>query len=804
MGVAAKQQMMTNLRNTVTDLKHLIGRKFSDPITQEAIKSFPFATTQLPGDVIGIKVDFLGETRVFTVEQVSSMVLLKLKDSTEKYLKTKVSDCVVSVPCFWTDAQRRALLDAMKIADLNCLRILNETTAVALAYGIYKQDLPAEKEKPRHVVFLDVGASATQACLVAYNKGKLKVIGTSWDLGLGGRTFDVILRDHFCGVFKQKYKIDASSHPRPWTRLLGECEKLKKLMSANSQKIPINIECFMEDKDVTAGLQRADFEEMCEGLWARLRGVLERLIQENNVKPGDVDSIELVGGSTRIPRVKQTVVEVFGKEPATTLNQDEAVSRGCALQCAMLSPTFRVREFSVTDAQPFAIKLSWSGDKGDDGEMVVFEENHAFPFSKMLTFYRKDPFVLNASYNLPNHIPYPSHEIGRFGIKGVVPTPEGESSKVKVKVRINQNGLVTVASAYMYEKQLPVEEEAEAEQQEAMDTQAENAAPPQDTPSTEQNGPAGTEPEATTSQDPNAPPPKEEAPSKEGSAPPPPAEPEKPKSPPKPKVKSIDLPIEEMVQQLSRADLDRLKTMETEMAKQDREEREKGEARNELEEYVYETRDKLYGELEQFITEHERTDFSKKLQDTEDWIYDEGDDQPKQVYLDKLDGLKKIGDPVKERWAEYQGRPKAFEDLGHAIQRARKFVDQFFAGEEKYNHLDQKDVERVGKAVEEKGAWFEKQCNAQNRRPLTDPPVVFVSQLISERDALNRVVAPVMTKPKPKVEPPPEEKKEEKGGEGEKTAPPPGKDGAPPAGPQPQAQPTANGDYKTNDSMEVD
>ncbi|VDN25248.1 unnamed protein product [Gongylonema pulchrum] len=209
MGVAAKQQLNTNLRNTVINFKHLLGRKFSDPIAQNFRQYIPCEMVQLPEDNIGLKVEYFGEQQVFSPEQLVAIFLVKLKEITENSSHgiRCVSDCVVSVPFYFADVQRRALLRGIRIAGLNCLQIVNETTAVALAYGIYKQDLPLENEPARIVAFVDVGHSAAQAALVAFNKGKLTVLGTTYDLGVGGLAFDALLRDHFTELFKQKYKV---------------------------------------------------------------------------------------------------------------------------------------------------------------------------------------------------------------------------------------------------------------------------------------------------------------------------------------------------------------------------------------------------------------------------------------------------------------------------------------------------------------------------------------------------------------------------------------------------------------------
>lgn len=234
---------------------------------------------------------------------------------------------------------------------LNVLRLFNETTATALSYGIYKQDLPAPEEKPRNVVFVDCGHASLQVSACAFNRSKLVMLATAADPYLGGRDFDLLLADYFCKEFQSKYKIDAKSNPRAFLRLLAEVEKIKKQMSANSTTLPLNIECFMNDKDVHGEIKRADMEQLCEDLFRRAEKTLVQLLQQSGLQLQDIHSVEIVGGSSRIPAIKQLIEKVFKKVPSTTLNQDEAVSRGCALQCAMLSPAVRVRDFSVTDAQ---------------------------------------------------------------------------------------------------------------------------------------------------------------------------------------------------------------------------------------------------------------------------------------------------------------------------------------------------------------------------------------------------------------------------------------------------------------------
>merc|ERR1712072_1290869 len=213
----------------------------------------------------------------------------------------------------------------------------------------------------------------------------------------GGRDFDEAIAKYFVKDFLERYKLNVPENKKATLKLMTEAEKLKKLMSANTNKIPLNIECFMDDKDVKGSMDRATFEELVAPFMDNIEKALKDCLETSKLKVEDIYSVEIVGGSTRIPAIKSLCEKVFGKAPNTTLNADEAVSRGCALQCAILSPTFKVREFSVTDIQPYPIKLTWKTEQ-DIGDMVVFPKFHPVPFSKLLTFYRRDNFSVEAEY----------------------------------------------------------------------------------------------------------------------------------------------------------------------------------------------------------------------------------------------------------------------------------------------------------------------------------------------------------------------------------------------------------------------
>lgn len=752
-GVSAKNQCITNLKNTFSCFKRFIGRQFDDPLVQKELTDYPKPYTVAPSPSGGILLQarYMGEVHSFTPEQITAMLLTKIKETAENNLKTKVVDVVVSVPTFFTDVERRAMMDSCLIGGLNCLKLMNDSTAVSLAYGIYKQDLPAENEKPRNVIFVDIGYSTTQVAAVAFNKGKLKMLAVESDPCLGGRDFDKVLVDYFVDDFKTRYKLDVRSNLKAYMRLTQECEKLKKLMSANSTNIPLNIECFMNDKDVTGKMDRAKFEELSEGLIEKARTLFTKM--KNECK--DVYSVEIVGGSSRIPSLKNMVTEIFGKEPSTTLNADEAVARGCALQCAILSPTFRVRDFSIVDTQPYPITLCWQGGVENDSSLEVFPRFHQIPFSKMLTFYRKEPFQLEARYTSPEIVPHKDSLIGCFNIQKVTPAANGESAKVKVKVRVNSHGIFSVMSATQTEQL-----EDDGKEEENMDVDTEKKADATPTAEAQVNGETPMQTDQTgenkTGEKSEG---GEDAKKEEGK------DDKDAKKATKKKVKKTELPVEELVPQLPPEEILRLVEKEGEMMMQDKLEKERCDAKNAVEEYVYEMRDKIANVLAQFIKEEDAEKFGSLLTQTEDWLYDEGDDQLKQVYIDKLKELKKHGSPVEDRYREHCERPIAFEELGKSITHIRKFLDQVANKDEKYDHIETGDVDKVKKCLNEKSEWYEKNMNAQNQLKLFENPTVLASQIMSTKKSLDSVCNPIINKPKPKVEPPKEEKKENKEGD---------------------------------------
>jgi len=779
MGTASQQAQVTNLKNTFYNLKRFIGRFFNDPrVLYEKEHFSPLQMVEGPDNSILFQAQYMGESKTFTPEQLIAMLFTKLKENAESALDNKkVTDCVISVPSYLTDQQRRKLLEAAQMANLNCLKLMNETTAVALGYGIYKKDLPAPEEAPRHVVFVDFGHSSLQASVVAMYKGKLKMLAAVSDPDIGGRNFDLRLAERFNEDFKQRYKIDARKNPRAFLRLLAECEKMKKLMSANATELPLNIECLMDDVDVTARMKRDDFEALCDDLFVRIESAFTELLSKCGLTAEQIHSVEVVGGGSRVPACKRLVQKVFGKEPSTTLNADEAVARGCALQCAILSPTFRVRDFEVDDCQNYPIELVFENTDGERQAMEAFPQWSGVPASKMLTFYRKEPFSVRAMYGKPlrGQLPYPNPVIGDFHVGDVVPDENGEAVKVKVKVRVDMHGIFKVSQAQMVIKKKGEEEKMETEEEAAVAAATAAVPPPADPPmeSGVPNGPAdpATAAPAEAPAAESAPMDSAEAPAADaapGTEAPPlngqseKAEEEQKEEKKKIKTQSIPLTVHATVTSMDHQTLTRYHELENQMIAQDRQERDRQHAKNAVEEYVFEARRKLYEEWERFVKEDDRDHFSLTLEKTEEWLYEDGEDEVKSVYQAKLNDLKAFGNPISERYKEFTLRPKAFENLQASIVKAQAFVERFQQGEETIAHIPADDVFKVDDAAKAAINWAKEQMDAQARKALTDTPIVLAAGVEEERRKLENICVPIMSKPKPKpkkkAEPPADEK----------------------------------------------
>lgn len=523
------------------------------------------------------------------------MFLSKVKATASAELKLPVNDMVMSVPAWFTDIQRRSLMDAAEIAGLKLLRLMNDTTAAALGYGITKLDLPTAEEKPRRVAFVDIGHSNYTCSIVEFRKGELIVKATAYDRHFGGRDFDKALVDHFAKEFKGKYKIDIKTNGKAMVRVHSAAEKLKKILSANLQA-PLNIESLMNDVDVATMLKREELEALVEPLLKRVHIPLEQALAEAKLQVEDIDIIELVGGCTRVPALKERIQKFFGKPLSFTLNQDEAIARGCAFSCAILSPVFRVRDFAIHDVVNYPIEFTWekSPDIPDeDTNLTVFNRGGVMPSTKILTFYRKEAFNLEAKYAQPDILPGKLNPwIGRFSIKGVKADEKDDFMICKLKARLNLHGILNVEQAYYVEDvevEEPISEESEKKEGDAKDGDVSSDEKP---PPTKTRSSLLTRVKAMVTDAPKT-------------------------RKVKKQVRKGDLPISAGTSSLDEASKTAAAEAESAMIMEDKLVADTEEKKNELETYIYEMRNKIDDQYAEFASEDEKTKLKAKLEASE-------------------------------------------------------------------------------------------------------------------------------------------------------------------------------------------
>ncbi|KAL2338091.1 hypothetical protein Fmac_012537 [Flemingia macrophylla] len=740
-GTAGAASAMMNPKNSISQIKRLVGKKFADPELQRDLKSLPFVVTEGNDGYPLIHARYLGEAKTFTPTQVFGMMLSNLKEIAQKNLCAAVVDCCIGIPAYFTDLERRAVLDAARIAGLHPLRLIHEMTATALAYGIYKKDLPENDQL--NVAFVDFGHSSMQVCIVGFKKGQLKVLAHSFDRSLGGRDFDEVLFRYFAGKFKEEYKIDVYENAKACIRLRAACEKMKKMLSANAEA-PLTIECLMDEKDVRGFMRRDDFEKLSLPILERVKGPLEKALAEAGLTIETVHTVEVVGSGSRIPAINKILTDFFKKEPRRTMDASECVARGCALQCAMLSPTFKVREFEVNESLPFSIALSWKGsgtDAQDNGQenqqsSLVFPKGNPIPSIKALTFYRSGTFSVDFQYGDVSVTQTPAR-ISTYTI-GPFQTINSERAKVKVKVRLNLHGIVSVEGATLLEEEeieVPVSKETTGEntKMDVDEAPADAAAPPAsiDTGANMQDAKTSTAPGV------------ENGIPESGDKP---LQTDTDTKAPKKKVKKTKIPVAELVYgAMVPVDVEIAIEKEFEMALQDRVMEETKDKKNEVEAYVYDMRHKLNDQYQEFVTAHEREDFTTKLQQVKDWLYEDGEDETKGVYVAKLEELKVQGDPIEVRYKEYMERGTIIEQFIYCVN---SYKEAAISKDPRFDHIDISEKHKVINECAEAEKWFREKQQQQTSLPKHVNPVLLSAEIRRKAEAVDRFCKPIMTKPR--------------------------------------------------------
>jgi heat shock protein 4 len=749
MGEQASLGEISQYKNTVKYMKRLVGLAFDDPRAQKEMKLVPFTCVPIQHqsggpDSVGVKVQFNNEETVVSMEAVLGMIIKHLgliaahkaaastgNTDHETVQSLFPQDWVIAIPAYFTDAQRRAVLVGCEIAGVSGVqRLMHENTATALAYGIFK-DIRKEfqADTPTNVMFIDMGSSSYTVSITAFEPGKLSVKSSFSDPDLGGRDLDHAIAGWLSDKFVEKYKAKLTGNPREkpkvWLKLMAAAEKAKKTLSPHGVKeASINLECLMDDLDFHIMLKAPDYEKLCAPLLARLEEPIKKALEEAKLTSKDLSSVEIVGGSTRIGCLKKKLMDILGTELSTTMNADEAVARGAALQSAILSPRFKVLPYEIHEYQALPVKIAWDEEKTGSAEtgveiegeadgadmptnsVIMFDRGLNFPIVRRVTLRRTGKFVVSASYADTaldfGLVEGATREIANFNIEA----PPGEEKKIRVNVKQDIHGIINLSSAQMVEE---VDEEETPENKEAEPKEGEE----------KKKKLKRTNLEYTV-------------------------------------VRPLDWSKEEIV---------KANEGEVGMANTDRIVSETADMRNELESYIYDMRDKIItdSQLGPYITEDEKNKFNVKQEEVENWLYEDGFDATKSVYAEKLAELKTLGGPSESRASEAFARPNAVASTQKNITKYKTWLNES-QGNEKFAHITDEEFSSCHAKCDAVSSWVYDMLDKQASVAANANPAFTVADLSAKSSELTKFCSPIMHKPAPKpkkVEKPKEEPKEE-------------------------------------------
>lgn len=618
-GEGGKLHQISNLKNTVENLKRIIGMSYDDPEFELEKSYFPNTFVKMENGDIGIEVKFLGENHVFSITQLYAMLILSMKKIAITETKGSIYDVCVSVPSWYTEKQRRAVMDACCIADLKPVRMINEVTAAAVSYGVFKYS-DFKDDDQRNIAFVDVGYSSFLVSITSVKKGELQILSCSYNKYIGGRVIDYALCDYFIEELKTKHNITVAHNTKVFYRLLASVEKVKKILSANISA-PLNIESLYEDFDFNTSISREKFEEIISPMIEKLCDPVINALNDAKVNVSDLHYVEVIGGTSRIPCIKTKLSELFKMPLSFTLNQDEVIAKGCCFVCATHSPVVRVRPLKFEDYNPFSVSYYWDNEKQQEESLEVFPKGGSFPSTKIVTLNKTGDFKISARYSNPDEmILQYSTKIADWEIKGVNLVEDDAKVSLKLKLRNDPSGFYTVESAYTLVEKVFQELVPDSPKKDVPSPEVEKKEEGQDDENSEETTDKKTE----------------EPKYKEV----------------KKMVKRDNYVIIPHTFQSSDEEILKLKNKELELVSIDNDVVESDERKNFLEAYIYDLRNKLTDCYRDIATEDEKRRLNNLLTETNEWLYEEGENTTKAKYIAKYEELASIGNLVKSRYTE--------------------------------------------------------------------------------------------------------------------------------------------------------